>query len=189
MQPEEQIPVICRHLYEKGLLAGADGNVSVRTGDAVITTPAGAHKGFLQPEHLVATDIDGQVIRGDGRPSSELGMHLAIYEADPGCRAIIHTHAPYALALSMAGMGFDSEKLAETALLLGDVAEVPFQPPGSLELAEAVAVYIDRGPVQILERHGAVSRGPGLMKAFQLMECLEHNARILVMAQLLRNIM
>ncbi len=185
-QLKHQIMVICRQLYEKGLLAGADGNLSVKFGtDRILTTPTGAHKGFLTEEELVITDLSGNVIEGTGRPSSELAMHVAIYEADPACRAIIHTHAPYALALSLSNRPFDSSRLAETELILGEVAEVPYAPPGTKELARAVAACMDRGPVQILARHGAVSRGKTLMEAFQLMECLEHNAHILVMAELL----
>ena len=182
----EQIIVICRQLYEKGLLAGADGNVSAKVDEnRVITTPSGAHKGFMSRDELILTDLEGRVIRGQGRPSSELAMHLAIYAADPHCRAVVHTHAPHALALSLAGLPFEAERLAETEILLGKVVTVPFQPPGTVELAEAVALSIHHGPVQILERHGAVSRGKSLMEAFQLMECLEHNARILVMSRLL----
>ncbi len=185
-QLKHQVIVICRQLYEKGLLAGADGNLSVKLdADRVLTTPTGAHKGFLTEEELVITDLAGNVIEGPGRPSSELAMHVAIYEADPACRAIVHTHAPYALALSLSNRTFESSRLAETELILGEVAEVPYAPPGTFELARAVAACIDRGPVQILARHGAVSRGKTLMEAFQLMECLEHNARILVMAELL----
>ncbi len=186
---KEQIIVICRQLYEKGLLAGADGNVSAKApGNRIIATPSGAHKGFMDRNQLVITDHSGTVIQGDARPSSELGMHIAVYKADPACRAIIHTHAPYALALSMSGHGFDASRLAETSILLGDVEEVPFQPPGSPELAEAVAACISRGPAQILERHGAVSRGRSLLEAFQIMECLEHNARILVFSELLTTV-
>ncbi len=185
-QVGEQILVICRQLYQKGLLAGADGNVSVKAEEnRVITTPSGAHKGFMTLEQLVVTDLEGNVVRGEGRPSSELAMHLAVYAADPACRAIVHTHAPYALALSLSGRRFAAERLAETEILLGEVVEVPFRPPGTVELAKAVASSVHKGPVQILERHGAVSRGKTLMEAFQLMECLEHNARILVMAALL----
>jgi len=183
---KHQVIVICRQLYEKGLLAGADGNLSVKLGtNSILTTPTGAHKGFITKEELVITDLAGNVTEGTGRPSSELAMHVAIYEADPACRAIVHTHAPYALALSLSNRPFDSSRLAETELILGEVVEVPYAPPGTPELARAVAACTDRGPVQILARHGAVSRGKTLMEAFQLMECLEHNARILVMAELL----
>ncbi len=181
-----EIITICKQLYDKGLLAGADGNVSVRVSEKrIVTTPSGAHKGFMTPENLIVVDIEGNVVHGDGTPSSELAMHLAIYEADSSCRAVVHTHAPNALSLSLSGIGFDAARLAETAMLLKEVAEVPFAPPGSMELARAAAAHVDRGPVMILERHGAVSRGADLMEAFRLMECLEHNARILVMAELL----
>ncbi len=181
-----EIAAICRQLYNKGLLAGADGNISVKCGDGtIVATPRGAHKGFIEPEQLVVTDSSGTVIEGPGEVSTEFPMHLAIYQADPECMAIVHTHAPCALALSLAGKGFDSSRLAETEILLGEVAEVPYAPPGTIELARAAAAHVRCGPVFILERHGAVSRGANLARAFQLMECLEHNAKILLMAYLL----
>ena len=185
-ETKQEITDVCRRLYIKGLLAGADGNISVKCDDGtIIATPSGAHKGFIEPEQLVVTDGSGTPIEGPGKVSSEFPMHLAIYQADPECRAIVHTHAPCALALSLAGKKFDSSRLAETEMLLGEVAEVPYAPPGTIELAKAAAAHVKYGPVFILERHGAVSRGPNLAKAFQLMECLEHNAKILHMAYLL----
>ncbi len=182
-----EIVTVCRQLYHKGLLAGADGNVSVKVGDKIITTPSGAHKGFMQEDDLVVTDLTGRIVEGNGTPSSELAMHLAIYEADPECGAVVHTHAPNALALSVAGTGFDTGRLAEAEMLLGEVPEAPYAPPGTEELARSVASCVDRGPVIMLQKHGAVSRGRNLMEAFCLMECLEHNARILLMVEILEN--
>jgi L-fuculose-phosphate aldolase len=177
---------VCGLLYEKGMLAGADGNVSVKVSDDFcLTTVSGVHKGMMGPGDLVLVDVDGRVVGGSGPPSSELAMHLAVYREDPGAGAIVHTHAPWTMALSLSGRGYNAALLAESRMLLGEVVEVPYAEPGSPELAGAVAASLGRGPALILERHGSVTIGPTLQDAFSLMECLEHNARIIALSHML----
>lgn len=181
--------LVCRLLYEKGLIAGADGNVSVRLENRfILTTPAGIHKGLLSENDLILVDEKGDLIGGISsgrRPSSELPLHLAIYRHDPGAMAVVHTHAPWTMALSLAGIGLTPHLMIEGKMLLGEVPIVGYAPPGSEALAEAVVAVLDKGPAQILAHHGAITRGPSLMKAFELMECLEHNAKITALAKLL----
>jgi L-fuculose-phosphate aldolase len=181
--------LVCRLLYQKGLVAGADGNVSARLENGfILTTPAGAHKGLLSENDLVLVDDNGNPAgeTGEGRmPSSELPLHLAIYMQDPGTMAVVHTHAPWTMALSLAGLGLAPHLMVEGMMLLGEVPVVGYAPPGSQLLADAVVEVIDKGPAQILAHHGAITRGPGLIKAFELMECLEHNAKITALARLL----
>jgi len=178
---------ICRRLYNKGLLAGADGNVSIRFPDSrcFLTTPSGVHKGSLCAGDLVLVGAAGEVIGGMGRPSSELALHLSVYREDPACMAVVHTHAPWAMALSLAGLGLAPHLLVEARMLLGTVAVVPYREPGSIALAEAVAAVLHLGPAQILAHHGALTRGPSLAAAADLMECLEHNSKITALARLL----
>jgi L-fuculose-phosphate aldolase len=178
---------ICRNLYSRGLIAGADGNVSApfQGGDRILTTPSGVHKGSLSVDDFVVVDRDGAVIRGEARPSSELRLHLAIYREDPAAGAVIHTHAPWTTALSLSGRGLSPHLLVEAKRLLGEVPIVPYEEPGTKALAEAVAVVLALGPAQILAHHGAVTRGPDLERAFQLMECLEHTSKITAIARML----
>lgn len=181
--------LVCRLLYQKGLVAGADGNVSARLGNGLIlTTPAGAHKGLLSGDALVLVDDNGGIAgknKNGQRPSSELPLHLAIYRQDPGAMAVVHTHAPWTMALSLAGIGLSPHLMVEGMMLLGEVPVVDYAPPGSRLLADSVVGVLDKGPAHILAHHGAITRGPGLMKAFELMECLEHNAKITALARLL----
>jgi L-fuculose-phosphate aldolase len=182
----ETVISVCKILYQKGMLAGSDGNVSVRTGkNEVLATISGVHKGLLRQEDLVVVDFEGQVLAGDGRPSSELAMHLEIYRRDMSINAVVHTHAPWTMALSLAGRGYDTSLLAESNILLGEVVEVPYYPPGTVELARAVASALGKGPALVLDNHGAVTVGSSLDEAFRFMECLEHNARIIALSYML----
>ena len=83
----EDVCEVCRRMHHRGLLSGTEGNVSVRLGrNRVLITPSGINKGFLEPRDLVVTDLDGRVVKGRGRPSSEILVHLAAYRSGPTAR-------------------------------------------------------------------------------------------------------
>lgn len=180
---------VARLLYERGLIAGSDGNVSVRLapGGPFLVTPSGVHKGMLAEGDILLVDEAGNVIGGEGAPTSEYPLHRAIYRKDPDAGAIVHAHPPWTLALFLTGWGLQPHLVSEARILLGDVALVPYVEPGGEGLAQAVAGVINRGPVQVLAHHGAVARAPDLEKALSLMECLEHTAKITALARLLGN--
>ncbi len=181
---KREILQVSRHLYQKGLIAGADGNISVRVEPKgpFLITPSGFHKGFLTEEDLILIDPSGNVLEGRFRPSSEVSMHLEIYAADPKIQAVVHAHPPWTLALSLAGHDFSRHLLIEGQMILGSVPVVGFYSPGTMELARAVGEAAKSACAAVLERHGAVTWAGGLQKAFSLMECLEHNARITAIA-------
>ena len=181
-----QVIEICRRLYDKGLIAATDGNVSVRLSNGdILVTPSGTHKGFLNEADLLIIDPRGHVLKGCRRPSSELAMHMAIYQGNPEIMAVVHTHPPWTLALSLSGHWPSSHFLIESKLFLDKVSIVPFERPGTEALAQEVAKALHLGPVQILAHHGAVTSGPSLWEAFNLMECLEHTSRIVGLARML----
>jgi len=102
-----------RRLYERRILASIEGNMSVRlTGDRVVATPSGINKGFMQPPDMVVTDLAGNP-EGDGKPSSEMLMHLAIYRVRPDLRAIVHAHPTVATGYAVAGRQLPAAVLAE----------------------------------------------------------------------------
>ncbi|HEX9439758.1 MAG TPA: class II aldolase/adducin family protein, partial [Roseiflexaceae bacterium] len=97
-----EIVKIGRMLYDRGLIVAGDGNISARMSDElVITTPAGACKGMLEPEDMVVVDLEGRVRGGVRKPSSELQMHLAVYQNRPDARAVVHAHPPTAVACTL----------------------------------------------------------------------------------------
>lgn len=96
-----------RQLYLQGLTVGTDGNISCRVSDnALWTTATGARKGFLTDEWLVKTDLQGSILEGIRKPSSELKMHLCLYAHNPRARAAVHTHPPFSTAFAAANPGF-----------------------------------------------------------------------------------
>lgn len=174
-----------RRLYEKGLVAAAEGNISVRVPGGEMVTASGLSKGFLTAEQIVFIDEQGHAPQGAPAASSETLMHTAIYRLRPDVQAIVHAHPPAATAFAVAQIPLDAPILAESVLLLGRVPVVAYQAPGTADLAHAVAQALGEGHAALLANHGAITIGRTLTQAHHRMETLEHLARVLMMARLL----
>lgn len=173
-------------LAARGLIAGQDGNVSVRIGDdRLLVTPAGFRKGELAPDDLCEVSLAGAWLAGAHPPSSELGLHLAWYAARPDVHAVVHAHPPVATGFAAAGEPIADDALPEVIVALGPVPVVPYAEPGTPALGEAVRPFVARHDALLLANHGAVTAGPTLRLAHDRMEHLEQAARILLAARLL----
>lgn len=181
-----EIVRMCQLLYQRGLIVGTEGNVSVRVApDQLWITPTGCHKGLMQPEDLVLIDLDGRVHFGHGRPSSETAMHLALYQCRADVQAVVHAHPPIATALTVAGYRFESALLPEAVVALGDVPTLAYQMPTTPQFAQAIGEAMRQADAVLLENHGSVTVGASLRMAFARMEMIERVAHILYCAQTL----
>jgi len=175
-----EIVAVCSRLYDRGLIAGQDGNVSVRlAGGHILVTPAGLSKVDVTAEALVELTPEGRQVTGALAPSSEVGMHLRIYRERTDVRAVVHAHPPVATAFGVVGRDFMDAVLPEAIFHLGRVPLVPFAMPGTPALGDAMAPYLADHDVFLLASHGATTVGPSLRLAHQRMESLEHAACIL----------
>ena len=176
---------VCRRVYEHGMVASNDGNVTARVGDdRVLVTPTGMSKGYLSTEDLVLTDMDGVPVEDNGRKvTSEIKIYLKIYSQREDVRAAVHAHPLYATAYAACGRTVESRVLPESVLSLGEVPLVPYGTPGTAELAERIGEYLDGCEVFLLENHGALALGTDVLSAYHRMECLEHTARIIYLAR------
>jgi len=188
----QEIVRIGQLMYERGLLCGFEGNLSVRMSpDRILITPSGLHKGLMQPEQLLVVDAAGRVIgyqteaRRGLKPTSELPMHLEAYRQRPDIVAVVHSHPPITVALSIAGVSMDTPLLPEVIALMGFIPMAPYSMSSSDEGAGAIRELILRHDSIILQRHGAITVGDSLTQAFMRMETVEQNARIhFMLAQL-----
>ncbi|MBC7791140.1 MAG: class II aldolase/adducin family protein [Anaerolineae bacterium] len=181
-----QIVEVCRRLHDRGLIAGVDGNVSVRTASgSVLVTPAGMSKVDVRAEDLVEVSLLGEVQRGSRRASSEIAVHLRVYSLRPDVRAVVHAHPPVATGFAVAGEGFESCVLPEMIFQVGWVPLIPYDTPGTEALADRFEPYLGSHDAFLMANHGAVTAGQTLEIAHQRMESLEHTARILLTARLL----
>jgi L-fuculose-phosphate aldolase len=179
-----EVVAVCRRLYERGLIAGPDGNVSVRlTSGWILVTPSGRSKGDITEGDLIIMGLDGRRVAGGQSASSEVRMHLRIYERRPDVRAVVHAHPPVATGFAVAGEDFMAPVLPEVILQMGGVPLVPYCTPGSDDLARAFDSYLPHHEAFLMANHGATTVGATLTAAHQRMESLEHAARILLSAR------
>lgn len=178
---------VCRTLERKGLIAATDGNVSCRAGrDRLLVTPSGRAKGEIVPIDLLVTDLDGLVLSGSGRPSTEIRMHLLIYSRRPDVQAVVHAHPPMLTAMTLAGLPFLAEALPEVFLTFGSVPTAPYATPSTQEVPDSIAPFVDSHQAILMERHGSITMGRSLREAYLRLDKLEHAAHTLYYAHQMR---
>ncbi len=155
----------CRRLGAEGLLIGTAGNVSLRVGERVAITATGAVLAELTAEQVTVVDLDGKVVAGTLRPTSELDLHLGVYRRY-GAGAVVHTHAPMATAVSCV---LDELPCVHYQLLAlgGTVRVAPYATFGTPELAESVLAALDGRSAALMANHGAVTHASTLGKAVE----------------------
>src|SRR5215216_7434448 len=185
-QARADIVEVGRRLWERAYVASNDGNISVRLDDTrLITTPKSVSKGFMTPEMMVITDLDGRKLAGEREPSSELKMHLEVYRNRPDARAVVHAHPPTATGFAVAGIPLDRAVLAEVVTTLGSIPIAEYATPSTDELPAAVRKYIKAHDGMLLANHGALTVGADLLGAYYKMETIEHFAKISLVARML----
>lgn len=182
----EDLIEICRKIEEKGFIAATDGNVSCRAGsDRLLITPSGRSKGALETADLLLVNLHGEVFSGEGKPSSEIRMHLLVYQKRPDVQAVVHAHPPLLTAFTLAGVPFTAEALPEVWLTIGRVPTAPYATPSTEEVPESIAPFIEHHQAILLERHGSLTLGKNLKEAYRRLEKLEHAAHTLFYTYLL----
>ncbi|MCL6480188.1 MAG: class II aldolase/adducin family protein [Firmicutes bacterium] len=180
------ICLVGRWIHERGFVAATDGNISVRLDpQRVLTSPTGISKGMMLPEDLVVTDMKGRKLSGRRNPSSELAMHLLIYQRRPDVHAVLHAHPPTATGYAAAGIPLNKALISEVVLALGCIPVARYGTPGTPELTEALEPYVASYDAILMANHGVVTCGPDLLSAFFRMETTEHFARVALVTELL----
>ncbi|WP_336322171.1 class II aldolase/adducin family protein [Streptomyces lavendofoliae] len=165
-----------RRTVTDGLVVGTSGNVSARVGDLILVTPSGVPYDRLAPADLVAVDLDGTRIRGRLAPTSELPMHLEIYRRTTA-RAVVHTHAAHATAVS--ALVTELPPIHYMAAALGGPVRVaPYALYGSEELAAHTLRALDGRTGCLLRNHGTVTYGDDLDQAYDRTAQLEWMCRV-----------
>lgn len=173
-------------LYERGFVPATDGNLSVRLDpNRILISPSNHCKGMLRPDALAITDLKGKMLVGRAGPSSEIGMHLAIFQRRPDVNAICHAHPPTATGFAAAGKALDKPLLTEVIATLGAVPLAGYAMPGTHEVADALSPLIDKHDAILLSNHGVVTYGPDLLTAFFRMETVEQLAKITLVTEML----
>jgi L-fuculose-phosphate aldolase len=179
-----EICKIGQRMWQRQLVSGSDGNISVRLNDEqILCTPTMCSKGFLKPSDICLMDINGEQLAGERRRSSEALLHLEILKARPDLMSVVHCHPPHATAFAITGRSVPMGAMAEADVFLGDVPIVPYETPGTAAFAQTILPFVHDSNACLLANHGAVTYGPSLDQAYNLMEVLDAYCRILLLSE------
>lgn len=183
-QAKKAIIDIGQRMYVRGFVAANDGNISVKTGDnEVWATPTGVSKGYMKKKMLVKVDLEGNLLEGSYKPSSELKMHLRAYQENEDIRSVCHAHPQICTCYAIAGIPLSTPVLAEAVITLGDVPIAPYAELGSKAVPEAIAPYCHTHNGVLLANHGAVTWAEEPYAAYYRLESMEYYANILLITE------
>jgi L-fuculose-phosphate aldolase len=173
-------------VFQKGWVAANDGNITIRLDkDRILATPTQICKGMMDQDDLIIVDMKGNKIEGRRECTSEIAMHLTVYELRPDIRSVVHAHPPVATGYATAGKALNLALLPEVIIGLGCVPLADYGLPGTPELTKPMLPLIPKYDAILMGNHGAVCYGADVYKAFFKMETMEHFARIAFVAEML----
>jgi L-fuculose-phosphate aldolase len=172
----EALAAACHRVAGGGLVVGTAGNLSLRVDDRVVITPTGGALAELTAEMMSVVDLDGELVEGDLAPTSELPLHLSVYQAT-GAGAVAHAHAMASTAVSC--VCDELPAIHYTILELGGAIRVaPYATFGSEELAANVTEALDGRVAALMQNHGSVAHGRDIGEACTRLELLEWHAEL-----------
>lgn len=183
---KKEICEIGRRIYNRGMVAANDGNISVKLNDnEFLCTPTGVSKGFMTPEYICKVDRDGNVIQANGnfKPSSEIKMHMRVYKERPDVMSVVHAHPMYATGFAIAGIPLTQPIMPEAVITLGCVPIAEYGTPSTDEIPDAVSKYLPYYDAVLLENHGALTFADSLLSAYHKMESVEFYANLLFISK------
>jgi len=183
----EQICLLAKSMFDRGLTGGSTGNISARTADGgLLVSPTGTSFGRLDPGRLSRFDASGALIDGD-QPTKEMPLHSAFYDTRSSASAVVHLHACHSVALSMMpdvdADNFLPPMTPYGIMKLGKVKLLPFFLPGDPAMGEAVRSLAGRRSAVMLANHGPVVAGKDVEAACNAIEELEDTSRLAMMTR------
>ncbi len=186
MSLKSELVNACQKVYNNGFVAAYDGNLSLRLNDKeILITPSATCKGEVSEELLLVIDLDGNIIDGIGKVSTEYKLHTFIYKQRSDVNAVVHCHPVFATAFAAAGRSLDQPVFPEIILTIGKIPLCKYATPSTNEVTDSIAPFIKNANALLLENHGAVTCGKDIKDAYFVMEKLEHTAKIMFAAGLL----
>ena len=185
---KKEICDIGKRIYDRGMVAANDGNISVKIGpNEYLCTPTGVSKGFMTPDFICKVDGEGKVIQANAgfKPSSEIKMHMRVYKERPDVNAVVHAHPMYATSFAIAGIPLTQPIMPEAIIALGCVPIAKYGRPSTEEIPDAVSEHLQYFDAVLLENHGALTFSDSLLNAYYKMESTEFYAQLLYQSKVL----
>lgn len=183
----EEICILAKSMFDRGLTCGTSGNISARLSDGtLLITPTGSSIGFLDPARISHLDANLQLLGGD-RPTKEIPLHTAFYDTRNGTGAVVHLHSTHSVALSMLPETDPDNVLPPltpySIMRLGKVKLLPFFVPGDAAMGDAVRGLAGQRTAVLLANHGPVVAGKDIWAAAFAMEELEETAKLTLLTR------
>ena len=178
----EELVEYSKLAWDRGLTESTGGNMSVRIdANTIYITPHSSIKHFLKPKDIIKISLDDRVIEGDGEPSSERKMHFLIYKERPDINCVFHVHPTYATAFAVSNERIPINTLPEAALLLREIAYLPYRMPGTQEFADVFTPELKAGrDVFILQNHGVTVIGKSIKAVYEKLETLDFVSKVVL---------
>ena len=178
-----QLTRFSKWMYRLGFAPGTSGNLSARLdSERIVATPTGCSKYLLRSSDMVIVDLNGHLLSGTRNVTSEIGMHLAVYNSRPDVQAVVHAHPPIATAFASCGMALDMPLCAELIMTLGKIPLAAYATTGTDEVGASLAPYLRDHDAILMANHGLVTYGKDLLDAFMKLETTEHFAQVCLAA-------
>ncbi len=185
---KKEICEIGKRIWQRGMVAANDGNISVKLNEnEFLCTPTGVSKGFMTPEYICKVDRDGNVIQANAgfKPSSEIKMHMRVYQKRPDVNAVVHAHPMYATSFAIAGIPLTQPIMPEAVIALGCVPIAKYGRPSTNEIPDSIEEYLPYFDSVLLANHGALTFSDSLLNAYHKMESTEFYAQLLYQSRVL----
>ena len=183
-QCKHQVLQYAQRGYQQSLMAGTSGNLSALCSDnKLVITPSGYDYMKMTTHDIMVIDLEGNILEGKHRPSSEWPMHAYIYKHMPEVRAVVHTHSPYATAFSVINQPVPLALVEMVFFIGGDIPVAPLATQGTVEVGQGVVKALAGRGACLMQNHGAVSIGKDLAQAYLRTEYAEDAAKICHMAK------
>lgn len=177
-----QICEIGRRMYERRMVAANDGNISVRLNEReILCTPTLISKGYMTPDCICKIDNEGNVVEENAkyRPSSEMKMHLRVYNLRKDVNAVVHAHPTFSTCFAVARKPLAEPIIAEAIVSLGYVPVAPYATPSTKEVPDSIEPYLNDFEAVLLANHGVLTWSDELEKAYMRMESVEFYAELI----------
>lgn len=177
---------IAKKAYDEKLMAGTSGNMSVLSRDRqwMVITPSSYDYSIMEEQDIVVTDLDGNVVQGCHKPSSEWKMHAEIYKHLPHAGAVVHTHSPYATSFAVTHQEIPVILIEMIPFLKGKLEVSPYAEQGSAQVGLNAVPILERKNACLMANHGVVTVGETLDQAYINSVYAEDTAKIYHMAKL-----
>lgn len=170
---------------EKNFTPGVSGNMSARVGENVLITTSGSANGYLSEDDFVLIDMNGNVVEGSKKPSSEKMLHIEFYKIRSDVDYIIHVHAPYLSSFASAGIALDEPIMAENVFYFGQIPLAEYGLPSSMDLVQKTAKYFADYNAVLMANHGFIVGDKTLRDAYLKLELAESYAQVVLNTKLL----